>query len=235
MYWNGNAWVTLNPGINDQFLTISNGNLIWALIPGYAKRITDIDGNQYKTVNIGTQTWMAENLKVSKYNDGTDIPTVTPDAAWAYLISGAWSYYNNEAVNNAKYGKLYNWYAVSNSNKNVCPTGWHVPTDAEWTVLTEYLEGLIVAGGKMKEVGTASWNSPNTSATNTSLFSALPGGYRDLNGKANSIGTSGYWWCSTTDNNPNNAWCRNLNGSNGNANRVSGVKGNGLSVRCLRD
>ena len=143
--------------------------------------ITDVEGNSYKTVTIGTQTWMAENIKVSKYSDGTTIPNITDNTQWQNDTSGAWSYYNNDAANNTKYGKLYNWYAVSktsNGNKNVCPTGWHVPTDAEWTVLIDYLGGETVAGSKMKEVGTTSWNIPNTDATNTSLFSALPGGSR---------------------------------------------------------
>ena len=235
MYWNGNAWVTLNPGTNDQFLTISNGNLIWTLIPGYAKSITDIDGNLYKTVNIGNQQWMAENLKVTKYNDGTDIPNVTGYTEWTQLTTGAWTYYNNDIANNVKYGKLYNWYAVSptaNGNKNVCPTGWHVPNDAEWTVLTDYLGG--VAGGKMKEVGTTSWISPNTDATNTSLFTGLPGGARLNGGGYYDIGYIGYWWSSLENN--YNAWYRDLKGNNGNAGRNGGFnKKSGLFVRCLRD
>ena len=114
-------------------------------------KIKDIEGNLYKTVTIGTQQWMAENLKVSKYIDGTTIPNITDNTQWENNTTGAWSYYNNDAANNTKYGKLYNWYAVSkttNDNKNVCPTGWYVPTDAEWTVLTDYLGGTTVAGGK---------------------------------------------------------------------------------------
>jgi uncharacterized protein (TIGR02145 family) len=162
--------------------------------------ITDSEGNSYKTVTIGTQTWMAENLKVSKYSDGTTIPNVTDNTQWAQLTTGAaWSYYNNDAANNAKYGKLYNWYAVSktsNGNKNLCLTGWHVPTDTEWTVLTDYLGGTSVAGGKMKEVGTTNWQSPNTSATNTSLFTGLPGGRRG-NGGDYGDNSLGFWWSST--------------------------------------
>ena len=130
----------------------------------------------------------------SKYNDGTIIPNIADDVQWWKLTTGAWSYYKNDAANNAKYGKLYNWYAVSpttNGNKNVCPTGGHVPTDAEWTVLTDYLGGASVAGGKMKEVGITSWNSPNTDATNTSLFTGLPGGYRISDGNFNLIGYNG--------------------------------------------
>jgi hypothetical protein len=114
--------------------------------------VKDIDGNNYKTVYIGTQEWMAENLKTSKYSDGTAIPNVIDNNQWSKLTIGAWSYYNNDAVNNTKYGKLYNWYTVNpttNENKNVCPTGWHVPTDADWTVLTDYLGGNVQAGENM--------------------------------------------------------------------------------------
>ena len=200
-------------------------------------KIKDIEGNLYKTVTIGTQQWMAENLKVSKYNDGTTIPNITGNTEWSSLTTGAFSYYNNDAANNAKYGKLYNWYAVSktsNGNKNVCPTGWHVPTDAEWTVLTDYLGGESVAGGKLKEVGTTNWNSPNTDATNTSLFTGLPGGYRDYNGYYYDIGTNGNWW-SSSDNNTNLPWYRLLYGLIGDAIRDGNYKKSGLSVRCLRD
>ncbi len=204
-------------------------------IPG--PNITDAENNTYKTVTIGTQTWMAENLKVTKYNDGTAIPNITDNTQWSQLSTGAWSYYNNDVANNAKYGKLYNWYAVSkisNGNKNVCPTGWHVPTDAEWTVLTEYLSGASVAGGKMKEVGTTSWNSPNTDATNTSLFTGLPGGSRYNNGYYYDVGGNGYWWSSTEDD-IYDAWNRDLYGIDGDADRGSRGKRAGLSVRCLRD
>lgn len=204
---------------------------------GYGLNITDVEGNSYKTVYIGTQQWMAENLKVTKYNDGTTIPNITDNYQWSQLTTGGWAYYNNDAANNAKYGKLYNWYAVSpttNGNKNVCPTGWHVPTDAEWTVLTDYLGGLTVAGGKLKEEGTTSWNSPNTDATNESLFSALPGDTRDVNGNYYNIGRFGLWW-SSTENNTDYAWYLELYTGVGNAYRNSRIKKNGLSVRCLMD
>ena len=204
---------------------------------GYGPNITDSEGNSYKTVKIGTQTWMAENLKTSKYSDGTIIPNVKESLEWAKLTTGAWSYYNNDAANNAKYGKLYNWYAVSkttNGNKNVCPTGWHVPTDAEWKVLTDYLGGDSIAGGKLKEVGTTNWNSPNTGATNTSLFTGLPGGFRKSNGYYGDVGGNGSWWSSTVYN-TDAAWFRFLYGSDDNAYSSNDDKDNGLSVRCLRD
>lgn len=222
--------VSLSSGIN--FTSIGSP------VGVFQNNISDVEGNTYKTVIIGTQTWMAENLKVSKYSEGTTIPNITDNTQWQNNTTGAWAYYNNDAANNAKYGKLYNWYAVSkttNGNKNVCPTGWHVPTDAEWTVLTDYLGGESVAGGKMKEVGATSWNSPNTDATNTSLFTGLPGGYRDYDGNYDGIGGLGGWW-SSTESGTNDAWGRGLDYGNGNANRDdSGSKRYGLSVRCLRD
>jgi len=228
----GTATFALNIGGKTCVLLITVNQL-----GSYGPNITDVDGNTYKTVFIGTQQWMADNLKTAKYNDGTGIPNVPNDIQWSNLTTGAWSYYNNDAVNNAKYGKLYNWYAVSlstNGNKNVCPTGWHVPTDAEWTILTDYLGGLNVAGGKMKEVGTTSWISPNVDATNTSLFTGLPGGYRDYVGYYKQIGNNGVWW-STTDFSESTAWYRILNSSSGNANRDLPFKKDGLAVRCLRD
>ena len=203
---------------------------------GYGSNITDIEGNSYKTVFIGTQQWMGENLKTSKYSDGTTIPNITDNTQWQNNTTGAWAYYNNDAANNAKYGKLYNWYAVSpttNGNKNLCPTGWHVPTDAEWTVLMDYLGGDALAGGKMKEVGTTKWISPNFGATNASLFTGLPGGIRYDDGNYSNIGNNGYWWSSEYDTN-DDASCLGLSGSNGYAVIYGGFKRDGLSVRCLR-
>ncbi len=220
---------TCSINLNVKDVTQTNG------IPG--PNITDAESNSYKTVYIGTQQWMAENLKVTKYSDGTVIPNVKDNTEWQDNTTGAWAYYENDAANNAKYGKLYNWYAVSkttNGNKNVCPTGWHVPTDAEWTVLTDYLGGSNIAGGKMKEVGTTSWNSPNTDATNTSLFTGLPGGYRYYNGGYSNFGSHGYWW-SSTEYYTGNAWDRHLDYSSGGADRYGYNKPDGLSVRCLRD
>jgi uncharacterized protein (TIGR02145 family) len=201
------------------------------------KGVMDGDGNVYKTVVIGKQEWFAENLRISKYNDGTPIPNVIDNTQWSNLTTGAWCYYNNDDKYNAKYGKLYNWYAVSkttNGNKNVCPVGWHVPKDDEWSVLKDYLGGAIIAGGKMKEVITTSWNSPNTDATNKSGFTGLPGGVRYGSGGYGNIGYSGFWWGST-ENDTFNAWNRILDSSSGSAYRNDFNKTGGLSVRCLRD
>ena len=204
---------------------------------GYGSNITDVEGNSYKTVYIGSQQWMAENLQTSKYSDGTTISNITDGTQWSSNTTGAWAYYNNDATNNAKFGKLYNWYAVSpttNGNKNVCPSDWHVPTDAEWTVLTDYLGGLNVSGGKMKEVGTSSWKSPNTGATNASLFTGLPGGFRNSFGGYAGVGNNGYWW-SSTKSGTGYALYRYLLYDYGNTGKYGDSMRIGYSVRCLRD
>ena len=202
------------------------------------------DGTQWKNliggtattstprVTIGTQVWATINLDVVTYRNGDIIPQVTDAAAWAGLTTGAWCYYNNDAANGAIYGKLYNWYAV-NDTRGLAPTGWHVPTDAEWTTLTTTLGGESVAGGKLKSVGATRWTTPNTSATNESGFSGLPGGYRSNSGAFYAIGTSGNWWSFTEYN--TNAWSRTLNYSDGIVNRYGKFKTCGFSVRCLRD
>ena len=192
--------------------------------------ITDIDGNTYKTVTISTQTWMAENLKVTKYNDGIAIPNVTDNTAWSELTTGALCDYDNTPSNSKTYGKLYNWHAV-NTGK-LCPTGWHVPSDAEWTKLTDYLGEN--AGGKLKETGTTHWNSPNTSATNETGFTALPGGYRNFLGSFYYVGYYGYWW-SATETNAYDAWYRYMDYSNSGVDRGTNYEEMGFSVRCVRN
>ena len=195
--------------------------------------VTDSDGNTYQTVTICNQIWIKTTLNVSKYRNGDVIPQVTDPAVWANLTTGAWCYYNNNSANGITYGKLYNWYAV-NDTRGLAPTGWHVPTDAEWTYLTDCLGGGSVAGGKMKATGTGLWQSPNAAATNESGFTGLPAGYRGNNGTFYSIGFNGYWW-SSSENNITAAWTRNLNFSNGNAYRDNPYKQYGLSVRCVKD
>ena len=196
--------------------------------------VKDIDGNIYNTVQIGTQCLTKENLKVSKYRNGYAIPTGLDNATWGSTSSGAYAIYNNENANDVIYGKLYNWYAVAD-NRGLCPNGWHVPTDGEWTTLTTYLGGESVAGGKMKSIGTTYWNSPNTGATNESGFSALPGGSRFNNGSFNSIRYNAVFW-SATEKDYNSAWICNLNYDNGNVNRnLNFYKQDGWSVRCFKD
>ena len=212
-------------------------------------KTADLDSITFKrpvaampNVTIGTQVWTTKNLDVTTYRDGTPIPEVKDAGAWANLTTGAWCYYENSTANGTTYGKLYNWYAVAGihdndlntPNKVLAPTGWHVPTDAEWTTLATCLGGEGVAGGKMKETGTAHWNSPNQDATNSSGFTGLPGGFRNNNGAFDSIGYYGYWW-SSSESGTALVWSRYLNYGSGNANKLSDRKKNGFSVRCLRD
>ncbi len=191
---------------------------------------------------IGQQDWATINLNVTTYRDGTPIPQVTDPTQWANLTTGAWCYYNNDPVNGAIYGKLYNWYAVAGihdndpntPNKILAPTGWHVPTDTEWTTLTTFLGGESVAGGKMKSTGTTLWQSPNTAATNESGFSGLPAGYRSTIGSFNNVGGNGYWW-SSSEYDTANAWYRSLGYYDGVAYKTNLGKKLGFLVRCVRD
>ena len=187
----------------------------------------------YPSVLIGAQYWMEKNLEVTTYRNGDPIPYVTDATAWAALTTGAWCYYNNDPANGSLYGKLYNWYAV-NDPRGLAPTGWHVPTDDEWTTLSTTLGGDAVAGGKMKVAGTTRWTTPNTGATNESGFAGLPGGFRSTNGSFYDVGSFGYWWSSTEDY-ATYAWLRDLLYINGVIDRASGSKRDGFSVRCLRD
>jgi uncharacterized protein (TIGR02145 family) len=196
--------------------------------------VTDIDGNSYKTLKIGQQIWMAENLKTTKYRNGEAIPTALTDVAWANTTSGAYAIYNNDIANDGIYGKLYNWYAV-NDTGGLCPTGWHVPTHDEWTVLIDQLGGLSVAGGKMKIIGTTYWNSPNIGATNESGFGGLPSGDRDyLAGQFGGITHLGYFW-SSTDADQTIALRTVLFNAYEFAQFGGDPKRDGFSIRCLKD
>ena len=200
--------------------------------------VTDIDGNVYHTVTIGTQTWMVENLKTTKYNDGTAIPLVTDSTAWLNLPTPGYCWYNNDAATYKNtYGALYNWFTVNTSK--LAPSGWHVPTDAEWTILTIYLGGDTVAGGKMKstgtiELGTGLWYSPNTGATNESGFTAVPAGCRGRDGAFDYVGSIGFWW-SSSEYVASDAWYRHLSYDYSDVSRYYGKKYLGFSVRCVRD
>jgi uncharacterized protein (TIGR02145 family) len=192
--------------------------------------VTDVDGNFYPSIIINGQEWMQQNLAVTKYRNGDPIPTGLSDATWYSTTSGAYAIYNNDVANNTLYGKLYNWYAV-NDSRGVCPTGWHVPSDAECTTLATNLGGSYVAGGKMK--ATSGWNSPNTGATNESGFTGLPGGYRNSNGPYTNVGYRGGWWSSTEYSNV--AWYRRLEYGVSDVYRSNNNRHYGLSVRCVRD
>jgi uncharacterized protein (TIGR02145 family) len=196
--------------------------------------VGDIDGNVYNSITLGTQVWMAENLKTTKYQNGDLIPNVTDNTTWTNLTTGAYCDYDNTPDISLTYGSLYNWYAVSDS-RNVCPSNWHVPSDEEWTVLTNYLGGDSVAGGKLKEGGLLHWNSPNTDATNETGFTALPGGMRYYTGPFGNIGGNGLWW-SSSEINTDYAWGRNMaKGYSGVYVGGNDIKPSGFSVRCLQD
>jgi len=206
--------------------------------------IFDIDGNVYETIQIGDQLWMAENLKVTHYNNGSEIPTGYTDSEWAELETDAYAVYPTDDDNASQstcgddcadvYGNLFNWYAVDD-DRGVCPDGWHVPSSAEYTILTDYLGGEWVAGGKMKETGLDHWNSPNEGATNESGFTGLSAGYRyDSTGTYNNMGYNGAFW-SSSETSSSAAMYRRLYHSDSNVYRSLYSKQAGFSIRCLED
>jgi uncharacterized protein (TIGR02145 family) len=202
----------------------------------FLTKVSDKEGYLYNTVLIGNQVWMAENLRTKKYNDDSDVTLVTDPTVWAALTSEGYCWYNNdEATNKPLYGAMYNWFAVNKGN--LCPTGWHVPTDEEWTTLTTTLGGESVAGGKLKEDGTTHWLSPNTGATNESGFTALPGGYRyRLNGTFNDVGKLSYWWSSTEYiYDTAKGYYREMFNDQASVSREGAYKTAGKYVRCLKN
>ena len=207
--------------------------------------ITDIDGNSYKIIKLGSQWWMAENLKVTHYRNGEPIPNVTDNSEWLNLTTGAYCHYNNDETIAITYGRLYNWHAVSD-NRNLAPAGWHVPSDAEWKQIEKYL-GMSDSeisrtgrrgtdeGGKLKEIGTTHWASPNEGATNLSLFTALPAGARNYGVVFNELSLESFFW--TTDQYNNyDAWNRILTYNSASIYRYYGNgKWLGYSIRCVKD
>lgn len=191
--------------------------------------VTDNDGNAYKTIQIGGQKWMAENLKTTRYNDGTTIPIIIGIVDWNELDSPGYCWYTNDSVS---YGALYNFYTV-NTGK-LCPLGWRVPSDADWTTLITQLGGENVAGNKQKEAGLNHWLTPNTGATNESGYTALPGGYRRTDGTYLNLKKNGYWW-SSNESSSVNAFYRLLFYDSGFSERGNSDKRNGFSIRCLLD
>ena len=192
------------------------------------------DGRNYRTVKIGSQTWMAENLQAAEYRNGDPIPNVTINAKWIELQSGAWCEFGNSPENGKIYGKLYNYYAVRDP-RGIAPEGWHVPTAAEWQVLLDFLGGAVEAGGKLKEAGTAHWAAPNAGATNEAAFSSLPGGccYGGME-QFYDLGKIGYFWTSTPADGSDAAHRIMYNHNNS----VASYNGNrrvGYSVRCVKD
>jgi uncharacterized protein (TIGR02145 family) len=202
--------------------------------------VTDFDGNTYQTIVLGEQIWMAENLRVTHYRDGDEIPTGFTESGWNHLDEsemGAYAEYADDTENGELYGYLYNWYAV-NDLRELCPEAYHVPTDAEWTQFENFLG--INEGGKLKSLGTIEngdglWYSPNTGATNETGFSALPGGYRyGINSNYLDMGYYGYFWSSTATYS-DRAWRRLLNFDHSQVGRHNTSMRNGYSIRCIAD
>ena len=193
----------------------------------------DGDGNMYDTIRIGTQIWLAEDLKTTKYNNGVSIPLVTDNAQWASMSSAAFCWYENNPAFNENYGALYNWWAVKVSF--LCPVGYHVPTKEEWQTLIDYLGGEEIAGDKLKATGTQFWQTGNN-ATNVSGFTAMPGGMRNHNdGFYNSMRYDGYWWSSSQGITGTYGSRLKINYSSDNTNLTSWFKQSGFSVRCIKD
>ena len=189
--------------------------------------LMDIEGNTYKSILLGKQEWMMDNLKVTKYRNGQPIPHIQDSIVWNAWKNGAYVYYKNDT----KHGILYNWMAV-NDSRGVCPTGWHVPSSFEWDTLAKFLGGNEVAGGKMK--AKLHWETPNTSATNESSFHALPKGMYGVNGSFNNIGKNAYWW-SSSEHGVSSAWGREIGFNESALFAGHGDKRDGLSVRCIKD
>jgi uncharacterized protein (TIGR02145 family) len=198
-------------------------------------QVKDFDGNVYNTATIGTQVWMAENLKTTHLNDGTPIKNAIDSAEWtnsATLLTPAYCWNNNDSKNKTIYGALYNFYSVQSGK--LAPKGWHVATSADWDTLTAFLSGESIAGGKMKEAGTSHWIAPNTNATNTSGFTALPGGSRIGSTIFQEVGLLGVWWTSTIS---VTEWPtgRELVFSDGTVAAGYAYPSTGFSVRCIKD
>jgi|GEM_PF-1206586 len=216
-------------------------------IPGNG--VTDIDGNNYPTVIIGQQEWMAENLRVTRFNDGTPIPHLTESSDWLQLTTPAYCWYNNdEAGHKIPYGALYSWFvtdAQNNGGKNVCPEGWHVPSDAEWSQMLLYLDPnsnpnnlqeSLNAGGKLKEAGFQHWDSPNAGATNATGFFGRPGGYRDQGTNFVQMGQLSRWWTADEHkDHASSAWWRSIESGSPRVARHYLLKRQANSIRCIKD
>lgn len=195
--------------------------------------ITDIANNHYRILQIGTQVWMGENLRTTKYRNGDPVPDITDATEWSQRTAGACCEYDNSSANANVYGMLYNWYAV-NDSRNISPAGWHVPSHDEFTILLTYLGGKDIAGGKLKEPGTTHWDSPNTGATNETGFTALAGGYRSETGLFGGKGGGTTCWLSS-EYGSSNAWFMQLTSNNAMfLSSVLYIKA-GASLRCVRD
>jgi uncharacterized protein (TIGR02145 family) len=221
-----------NPGSNNQ----ANGKTTAVFNSSQMyETMTDQDGNVYKTIVIGKQTWMAENLRTTRYRDGSNIPLITDISAWSALLTGAYCNLNNttNADSIATFGRLYNWNAVTNVH-NIAPVGWHIPTSAEWDTLNTCLGNMDSCGGKLKEIGLTHWSSPNTDANNSTGFTALPGGCRNYYGLFDYNGTLTIWW-SSTEISSTEAWAEGVNSSTSSVFKDTYNIISGYSVRCIQD
>lgn len=195
--------------------------------------IKDIDGNIYTSVIIGAQEWMVENLKVTRLNDGTAITKITDESTWFNTNTSAYCWYNNdEAANKNLYGALYTWYAVT--SEKLCPKGWHVPSEKEWTILTSYLGGMSLAGNDLKEAGSVHWLAPNDGASNKTGFTALPGGSRFHTGSFGTRAYEGFFW-SSTNTSDNTSYSLDITYYWGKVTFHNDFWRNGVSVRCLKN
>ncbi len=201
-------------------------------------QIKDISGNNYPTIMIAGKEWMAENLRTCQYSNGDSIPNVTFILEWGGLRKGAWAHYANNSNFERPYGKLYNWYAAVDI-RNICPSGWHVPSNSEWNNLKAFLGNATEAGGKMKSIGTIEsntglWRDPNKNASNSSGFSGLPAGYRFTDGEFKDLGKLAYMW-SSTERNTNEAWFGILPHDMDYFGLDDYYKSIGVSIRCIKD
>ncbi len=218
--------------------TETKENYIVVTVPaggcGELTSVTDIDGNVYSVVTVGSQCWLGENLNVTRFRDGSPIPEVTNATAWKNLNTPARVSYGNDGNNDLTYGKLYNWFAVGDP-RGICPQGWRVPHDNDWKVLVDYLdpEGDF-AGGRMKEAGTEHWLAPNEGANNSSGFTALPGGMRFREGQFDFIGRNGLFW-SVREDGDFEAYFLTLTHDSPEARRTNIYKQNGFSCRCIKE
>jgi uncharacterized protein (TIGR02145 family) len=202
-------------------------------IPLETGTVTDIEGNVYKTVKIGKQWWMAENLKATRYRNGDSIPNVIDSALWVNLSSGAYCNYDNSPGNSEIYGRLYNWYSVDD-RRNLAPSGWHVSTDAEWFTLTTYLGGVNAAKVKLHERGSTHWQFYNPKATNESGFTALPAGERFPYSNFSNLGYDATFW-TNREYDSLCAWYWGLGFGYEDVYRINIQKSCGFSVRCIMD
>ncbi len=202
------------------------------LIQNKAQTVKDADSNVYYTVAIGKQLWLKENLRATHYRDGNEIHKITDNKAWGATITGAYCNYNNDTSITKEYGYLYNYYAVKDG-RGICPEGWHVPSEADWDALIEYIGDKSIVGGALKESDTIHWLDPNAGADNSTGFTAVPGGYRSDAGIFGGINKSNYMW-SSTDFSGVSTWGRVLSYANNAINRSNFSKSYGFTVRCVK-